>query len=69
MRITLEPTAQFFRTAEGIPVRLWTGSSDQGTPLVAFIAAVAAPEGCDQSQLEAELKQIPGPNVDCVVIN
>lgn len=44
-------------------MRAWTGETDQGTKVVAFIAAIAAPEGEDQSQLERELKSIPGPNI------
>src|SRR5258706_83264 len=37
--------------------------SDKGTPVIVFIAAVCSPDGYDHSELEVELKTIPGPNV------
>lgn len=61
MKITLEPTAEFFVTDEGYPVRAWTGATDRGTRVVAFVAAICAPGDQDQSQLEGELREIPGP--------
>ena len=61
MKITLEPTADLFRTDDGIPVRAWRGTTDRGTHVIAFIAAIAAPAGEDQSELLAELREIPGP--------
>lgn len=68
MKLTLEPTERFFRTDEGIPVRAWTGETEQGTKVVAFIAALAVPEGEDQSQFERELHEIPGPNIGRVAL-
>ncbi len=61
MKITIEPTEQFFHTDEGYPVRAWTGSTDLGTNIIAFISAIAVRDDQDASQLEAELKEIPGP--------
>jgi hypothetical protein len=63
LKITLGPTEEFFRTDEGFPVRAWKGTTDQGTPIIAFIAGISAQDGFDYSKLEAELKSIPGPNV------
>ena len=62
MRVTLEPTAEFFRTDEGYPVRAWRGTTDRGTPVVAFIAAVTC-EPEHAAEFEVELRAIPGPNV------
>jgi hypothetical protein len=59
MLITLEPTADIFLTDEGIPVRAWVGQTDQGTEIIAYIAALCATG--DQSQLAAELLAMPGP--------
>jgi hypothetical protein len=61
MRISLEPTAEFFLTDDGYPVRMWTGKTDRGTDILAFISAICAPANQDQSQLEEELRAIPGP--------
>jgi hypothetical protein len=52
-----------FRTDEGFPVRAWKGQTDKGTPVIAFVAAISSPDGYDHSELERELKTIPGPNV------
>jgi hypothetical protein len=63
MKITLEPTEEFFRTDDGFPVRAWKGNTDKGRPIIAFIAAISSQDGFDHSELERELKTIPGPNV------
>jgi len=67
VKITLEPTAEFFRTDEGFPVRAWIGTTDQGTRITAFIAAIASRADDDQAQLQAELEEIPGPGSPFVV--
>jgi hypothetical protein len=40
MRLTLEPTEEFFMAGE-VMVRAWKGTDDKGKPVVAFIAAVS----------------------------
>ena len=69
MKLTVEPTEEFFRTDEGVPVRAWKGQTDAGTPVIAFIAAIAAPDGVDQADLARELREIPGPNIGHVAIH
>ena len=68
MRLIIEPTEEYFRTDDGYPVRMWTGRTEHGTRVLAFISAICAPEGDDQSQLAAELTEIPGPQVSHVMM-
>jgi hypothetical protein len=68
VKLILEPTDEFFRTDEGFPVRAWRGHTATGIPVIAFIAALAAPEDADRREFERELKSIPGPNVGQVAM-
>ncbi len=61
LAITILPTEHFFRTDEGIPVRLWAGRTNGGTAVGVFVAAVMAAEAGDDADLERELAEIPGP--------
>ena len=63
MKLILEHTEQFFTTDEGYPVRAWTGTTGEGTQVIAFIAAICAPAHQPQDQLERELREIPGPPI------
>jgi hypothetical protein len=58
MKLTLEPTEQFFM-AGGVMMRLWQGANEQGEPVVAFIAMVAVTEG--QDHVPDGLVSIPAP--------
>jgi hypothetical protein len=46
MKLTLEPTDQLTELGimGDVPVRLWRGQDDHGTPVFAFVAVVAVPE-------------------------
>ena len=63
LAITILPTEHFFRTDEGIPVRLWTGRTNGGLAVHAFVAAVTPAEPGDYADLERELAEIPGPQI------
>ena len=67
LQLTLEPTEHFFKTDEGIPVRAWRGHTNRGTPVTAFIAALAAQEG-HEAALAEQLIEIPGPQIGQVKI-
>jgi hypothetical protein len=67
LQLTLEPTEHFFNTDEGIPVRSWTGHTNSGTPVTAFIAALSAPDGRGE-ELPEQLHKIPGPQIGQVRI-
>lgn len=63
MKITIESTPELVH-ANGLPVRVWTGETERGTPIVALVSRVAVAAGADASEL-AELGEMPPP----VVVN
>ena len=72
LAITILPTEHFFRTDEGIPVRLWTGRTNGGLAVHAFVAAITPAEPGDvtrdarkahDADLERKLAEIPGPQI------
>jgi len=67
LQLTFEPTEQFFKTDEGIPVRARTGHTNRGTPVIAFFAALSAPESHGK-ELAEQLMEIPDPEVGQVEI-
>jgi hypothetical protein len=61
VKITIAPTEEYFRTEEGFLVRLWHGTMDNGSSVIAYMAAIAlAPEGAAIARAEA-MVPIPGP--------
>lgn len=40
MKITIEPTEEFFMAGD-VMVRMWQGTDDQGQPLLALVTAIA----------------------------
>jgi hypothetical protein len=61
VKITIAPTEEYFRTEEGFLVRLWHGTVDNGSSVMAYIAAIAlSPEGAALAKEEA-MVPIPGP--------
>jgi hypothetical protein len=63
MKINLESTAELAH-ANGLPVRVWTGATERGTPILALITRVAALDGAGASELERELIEPPTRVVD-----
>jgi hypothetical protein len=64
LQLTLEPTAHFFKTDKGIPVRAGTGHTNRGTPVTAYIAA----QDDRGAELAEQLLEIPGPQIGQVKI-
>jgi hypothetical protein len=61
LKITIFPTEEYFRTEEGFLVRLWHGTMDNGSVVMAYMAAIAlAPAGAALAREEA-MVPIPGP--------
>lgn len=60
MKLSLEPTDRV-ETVQGTPCRVWSGITDAGTPVLAFVAVVQ-PQTHDPEQLaafEATLREMP----------
>ena len=60
MKLTIEPTARML-SIEGHPVRVWSGTDENGTPVEVFVRAVQ-PQTHDVERLaafERELKELP----------
>lgn len=67
MKLTLEPTDRFERI-NGEPHRIWTGTTDQGVPVHAYIRAVS-PQTHDPEAIavfDRELKALPEPRRELV---
>ena len=61
VKITIFPTEEYFRTEEGFLVRLWHGTMDNGSAVMAYMAAIAiSPAGAAVAREEA-MVPIPGP--------
>jgi hypothetical protein len=65
MKITIESTPEIAH-ANGLPVRIWTGATERGTPILALITRIATLEGADASEFEGELTKPPTTVVDDV---
>ena len=67
MKLTLEPTDRL-QTIDGQPHRIWTGTTDTGTPVHAYIRMVS-PQTHDPAQIAAfdrELVALPQPRRELV---
>jgi hypothetical protein len=58
MKITIESTPELMHV-NGLPVRVWAGTTERGTPILALVTRLAVPEGADASELERELAKPP----------
>ncbi|MCC7423793.1 MAG: hypothetical protein IT428_26305 [Planctomycetaceae bacterium] len=59
MRMQIESTDQLTHM-DGVPVRVWKGTSEDGTPCVVFVHRIAVSNQVDQAQFERELaEQLP----------
>jgi len=67
MKITLESTTKFV-WLNGVPTRIWEGTTDSGIALHAYIARVAVREDKDCTQFDAELREcrLPSPEVAAI---
>ena len=60
MKLTLEPTDRIERV-EGTPCRVWSGTTDRGVSILAYVAVVQ-PQTHDPDQLaafEKDLREMP----------
>lgn len=63
MKVTIESTTMMVE-ADGVQCRIWEGETERGVKVQCLIARVAALEGEDLSQFEAELEQMRAPSPD-----
>jgi hypothetical protein len=56
LKITIEATAHI-TSIDGVPVRLWEGVTENGTPCKVFIHRIAAREADDGADLARELRE------------
>jgi hypothetical protein len=60
MRITLESTTQIVEV-NGVPARVWEGTTESGIPVSALITRLAVERTQDTAQFEAELRECRAP--------
>ena len=67
MKVTLENTSKIVEL-NGIPTRIWEGTTDSGIKLHAFIARIGVDKADDTSQFERELKECrtPSPAIESI---
>jgi hypothetical protein len=57
MQITIKPTEEFI-TVNGVHCRVWSGETDKGVKLVAYVAAVRVHKDEDYTEFERELSKL-----------
>jgi hypothetical protein len=57
MKITLEPTGRF-DTVEGVRCRIWTGMTESGAKLTAYIPFVKVHRDEDNTEFEKALSEV-----------
>ena len=67
MKVTLESTEKFV-TLNGVPARIWEGTTEHGTKVQAFITRIGHPEGEDGSEFERDLSSASTPRPEPSVI-
>jgi hypothetical protein len=65
MKMTIEATDQITHL-EGVPARVWKGTTEKGVACLVFVHRIAVDRGADASELERALKEQlpPGRVVD-----
>ena len=63
MKVKLESTLKIVEL-NGVPARIWEGETESGIKVHAFITRIAAAEGSDLRQFDAELKECRQPSAD-----
>lgn len=70
MKITIESTARTIeiqnKSGGSVPARIWEGTTERGIKVVVAVTRIAVPEGQDQSQFQAELREMAAPTAEAV---
>lgn len=62
MRATLETTSKIV-TVNGVPARIWEGTTERGARIVAFVTRVTPMDG-DGAEFERDLLEVRAPSPD-----
>jgi hypothetical protein len=60
MRLILDPTEDFFMAGD-VMVRMWTGTDDEGRPVVALVAGFGLADGSARAPLLPGMVPLPPP--------
>lgn len=63
MKITAESTDKIVRI-NGVPARVWEGTSERGVPCLLFVTRIAVREDRDAAEFEAELTEQRPPSAE-----
>lgn len=63
MRITIESTRKIVEV-NGVPARVWQGTTAKGVPITCLITRVAVERTADASELEKDLDEQAAPRGD-----
>jgi hypothetical protein len=66
VKLTVESTTRII-SINGVPARVWEGTSEAGVPVYLAVTRVSVPEGADQSEFAKEL-QAHKPPSDAAVL-
>lgn len=56
MKMTIESTTKIVEV-NGVPARVWQGTTERGVPIVALITSVAVERDQDQTEFDADLQE------------
>jgi hypothetical protein len=67
MKVQLESTDKIV-TLNGVPARIWEGTTEGGIPCHAYITRIAVKDGLDASEFERDLKEHRKPSSEVAAI-
>ena len=66
MKMTIEPTPDFFMAGD-VMVRMWTGTDQEGRPVVAMVAGFGLSDGSAREPILPGMVSIPPPGPEDAV--
>jgi hypothetical protein len=67
VRVTLQNTTKVV-TVDGVPARIWEGTTDSGIQVIAFVTRVAVAMDADATEFERELLACESPSIEAAAI-
>ena len=67
MKVTLHSTSKIV-TLNGLPARIWEGTTEGGIPCHAYVTRIAVAEDADATEFEKELQEhtAPSPEIEAI---